>query len=272
MAYVREGDLLRQEVIHQVGGIVSFWPKVPGIGPVAISPNTAPYTIYHPDGRAIAVGDATIADAGDGTDRFDVLISFGGSFTSELLEGYRIQIDWTWPTDSIARRDLVLFDIVRYPFASESLISLRELREIRPTINIQLEKIGRLMGLDPLNGDLEDQAASIFAGTAKQELDAKIRTAATELGTIRPRLILDRQRLARVERYLAIALIFESTGKGNVEEAEDESSQLARFFRGQAEAAWRSIGTLQYDSDEDGVPESEVKNLASVTFLLRVQG
>ena len=267
MPYVFEQDQLRQEVMLNIGGVVSFWPKVPGVGAVDLGVGTFDYTVYRPDGTAVASATAQApADAGDGTDRFDVTVSAG--VASTLEEGYRIVFDWTY--SSVRRQSLVLFDVVRFLFARESLLSLRELQEVRPTIGLLLERVGRSMGL---GSNQEAQVASIFAYQARIELDSKLRAAATSLGTIRPRLILDRNRLTRVERLLACALIFESSAKGSVEEADDESSQLGRFYRNLAESAWRALGPLEYDADEDGVADSEtVEPGAALIVTRRIQG
>lgn len=271
-AYLFERDQLRQEIIRTAGGTISFWPKVPGTGAVSLfvdpDPGEFSYVVYDPDGAEIDSGTGVAADAGDGeSDVFNVPIAAG----LELDENYRVEFSWTWPADGIARANTVLFDVVRTPFSSEELVSLRELQELRPTIGHRLAQFGRLLGTLTVDNEAEEMA-SIFAANARGELEQKIHAAASQLGTTRARLILDRTRLARVERLITLALIFEGDAKGIVEEAEDESSQLARYYRAAAESAWAALGPLDYDSDEDGTPDEVVRPGNRVTFLKRVQG
>ena len=269
MPFFNHNDRLRAEVIYNVGGVVSFWPRVDGAGNVEV--DSATYSLQRPDGTVIATGNATLTEVGAITTahRLDVAVSAGNAAT--LDEGYRCVFTWTAAAYSVTNRvDLVLWDVVRFPFTSNPMTSLTDLQALRPSIDERLERFGQMLGLVT---DQEEQAAMVFAHQARAELYAWIKAAAATQGTTRPALVLDRKPLAQVEALLALALVFEAdaAGPGSIDDggADDEASSLARFYRGRADALWRSIQPLDYDSDEDGVADEQVRPGASAIVTVR---
>lgn len=262
MTYQRELDDLRTEIRTDVGGTIRYWPKADGENVQATSGAT--YQLRNPDGTLRSAGVVNPTDVGvPAISYYDIPVSAA----LPLDEDYTVRIAWTRTSDSSTHLDVRTFDVVHSPYPGT--VSLNDLREERPDIDVILARIGSRLGLTP--GSEAEEAAAVFASRARVELDALVRNAATEIGSIRPRLILDRARLNRVERKLACMLVFASIAK-DPNEGEDESSALYRFYRDAADAAWRSMGPIKVDASEDLVPDTEVSPGASVVFTTRVQG
>lgn len=259
MTYLMELDTFRPEVALNVGGAFGVYPKTHGTG--AQVSGTVSYTVHKPNGEQVASGTATPFDAG--TPPVSV-VSFviGAGVAAELGEDYSVR--WTWSDGSVSHPEVTLFDVVRVPYGGS--VSLNEMMEERPDIDRVLGRIASMLELPDAA-----TAARVFAMRARGELDAMVRSAATELGTIRPALILDRFQLQRVERKLACREVFGSIAKDPTE-GEDEASTLYRYFDQAAQSAWRSMGPIKYDADEDLVPETTVRPGAASVVTRRVQG
>lgn len=269
MPFYNHYDRIRAEVTKDVGGTVSFWPRVDGVGNVEV--DSATYTLLDPAGAVIATGSATLTEIGALTTVHRLDVSVSAAQAATLDEGYQCRFVWTADDHDVTNRvDLILWDVVRFPFTSNPLTSLSDLQAIRPTIDERLERFAQPLGLVT---DAAEQAAMVFGHQARAELYAWIKAAAVELRTTRPALILDRQPLAQIEAYLALAKVFEAdaAGPSAVDDggADDEASGLARFYRGMAMAAWRAIQPLSYDRDEDGIEDEQLRPGSSAIVTVR---
>lgn len=274
MAYAKELNNLRQELRLSTAGAISHWPKVAGTGNVGAS--AATYVVYDPSGTALQSGSCTITDSG-GVDRLDVTVSA----ISTLDEDYYIAYSWTQETVGATFVDYVYFDVVRYPYGNPS-VSLNDLQEERPDIGEILTRQGTLLGLS----SPAEEMASVFAVRARVELDAMIRadvsarassagptegrTSTGETIYTRPNLILNRERLNRVERKLALMLIYAS--EMTDPEGTSEPDGMFRYYRDAVQSAWTSMGPLKYSDADSLLVTDTLTGLGRTFSLQRVQG
>lgn len=276
MTFVREYYGLRPEFRQNTtGNVFYFYPKVGGMNPDA-TVGSAIYNIYSPAGVAITSGPCTQA-----LDSGNLVFSINMPSFATLGEDYQIRIDWV-DAFSSPHRDVILFDVVLYPW-QESSVSLNSLQEVRADIGEVLERLGARLSLTPP----AETYAGIIAQRARVELDAMLRDQiardAQQYATtsvladasngslyIRPRLIMNRERLDRVERLLALQLAYAADMGGP--DSEDESAALFRHYKAEAEAAFRSMGPLKYDRSETLQPTAELADIGRTVHMRRVQG
>lgn len=273
MAYAFERDDLRQELRLSAAGTIYFWPKVPGTGNVAVT-GSPTYTVHNPDGTQIESGTATATDVG-GVDRIDCAVAS----IATLDEDYQVRISWAYSGANYF--DIVSFDVVRWPYPDYT-ITLNDLQEERPDVGDTLTRLGARM-----NSQTSEQLASIFGYRARVELDAMVREQIEQDKTAfgkdfesagvaretysRPTLIINRERLNRVERKLALKLIYAADAT-NPEDGDDESAALYRFYKNEVATTWRGMGPLKYDVGEDMVPDKTIHQATRSITLRRVQG
>lgn len=274
MAFAFERDDLRQELRKDNAGTIRIWAKADGVGNVAAS-GTHTFTVYGPGGETVQASGAVSPTNVSGVSRFDCSVSA----ITTLGEDYRVELSWQY--SSATYLSVMFFDVVLWPFG-ELAVSLNDLQEERPEIGEVLAEMATRLSL---SGAAE--MAAIFAYRARVELDAKIRDqirldalaagqSFTSAGNAslsnytRPNLILNRERLNRVERKIALELIF-AADANNHEDGEDESSALYRHYRAAADAAWKSLGPLKYDSSEDLTPDETVRDATRVFRTRRCQ-
>lgn len=251
-AYVRELDELRQEVRQNVAGTISFWPKVAGTGNVTAT--AASWEIYSPSGgSALATGSGTISAVGTPSiSRIDIAVPAQAT----LDEDYQARITWRASGESADRFTVVMFDVVLVPWGPPT-VSLNDLLEERAEIGAVLERLGRRFS--PVL--TEQEMAAIYAVRARVALDVKIRSRIEEDAARgseqarRPHLILNQERLNRVERLLALAAIYQAD-MSNPDDEEDDSAAMFRHFTLEGDSAWASVGPLKYDRIEDLVADS----------------
>jgi hypothetical protein len=276
MTFVREYYGLRPEFRQNTSGNVFYWyPKVGGLN-VDATVGSAIYNIYTPGGSAIASGSCTQA-----LDSGNLSFAINMPLFATLGEDYQIRIDWVDQFSS-PHREVILFDVVLYPW-QESSVSLNSLQEIRADVGEVLERMGSRLALSPP----AETYAGIIAQRARVELDAMLRdqiardsqqyastSALAEASSgsiyIRPRLIMNRERLDRVERLLAMQLAYAADMAGP--DSDDESASLFRHYKAEAEVAFRSMGALKYDRSETLQPTAELSEIGRVVHLRRVQG
>lgn len=261
--YTPEMDELRQEVRRGVVGELVYWPKSAGAGNV--QPEASPaYTLHRPDGTQLASGTGAVAQV-DAAYRIAVAVPG----IDRLDEDYQARITWRVEGESIDRLEVVAFDVVLWPFGPSS-VSLNDLLEERPEVGRTLERFGRLF--TPTR--TPQQMAAVYAHRARVELDAKIRAQVerdhqTNPKARRPHLILNRERLNRVERKIAMALIY--AAECSNPEGDTESAGLLRYYRGETDAAWASLGPMKYDASQDLVVDTVEHNATRMIRMRRVQ-
>lgn len=275
MAYAKEFDELRSEVKKDKTGTVSFWPKVLGSGNVV--PSSASYETFSPDGVLLASGSITPVTVATGIGRLDAPIAAGVSAT--LGEDYRV--DFTWTSTSVYY-STVYFDVVLYPFGPPS-VSLLDMLEESIEIGAILERHGIKLGISQSTAQAE--MASIYAYRARVELDAMLRDAiqieqnssstySTPTRGVykvgRPHMILNRERLNRVERKLAMRAAFASDMTDR--EGTDSSASKYRYFDEEVQRAFKAIGPIKFDFIEDKVVDAVQSTIGKSFFVPREQG
>lgn len=283
MTYQQELNDLRRELIKSEATTLSWWPKVLGQNvDVSSTPSDNTFTVHKPDGTEIqgTTNASRVVITPDA--RLDMAVNA----IADLDEDYQVRLTWK-ETGGTVHKELLHFDVVLVPFGPPS-ISLSALREERPDIADYLVRFYRKIlpaGAASTDEERAEVAAGIYAVRARVELDALIRAQINEDAQqavssyehadteqtrfTRPRLILNRERLNRVERKIAMKLIFAADAK-DPEDGSEDSAALFRHFRGEANTAWKSIGPLRYDTDDDLVPDRTIEAVSTVTMIERV--
>ena len=281
MPYFVENDDLRREVQVNTSRTLYFFPKYGGEN--ILTSGTPTYSIRDPSGTELYTGTCTVTVVGE-VHRLDVTVPA----IATLDEDYSIHYTYTALVLGTPQvRDTVFFDVVAYPL--DSSVSLNDLLEERPDVAEVLDRMGVRLGFTAGNGLGESQRAmaGIFSRRALVELDALIRSqilkdrdeefkdynsfqSARKYRSTRPNLILNRERLNRPLRKLAMMLVYAADMAEP--ESEDESAGLYRYYQAESDAAWRSIGPLKYDFSEDLVPDMDLGDIGRSVQLRRVQG
>ena len=262
-AYTRELMSLRQEVKPGVTGLnkIRHFPKLDGLN---VEPTTDTYEIYNPAGTLQTSGTANSTDYGD---YIELNCQPSTTLTGSWAYGENYRVEWTWNLSAPTRPNfaITLFDVVKYPWHHPE-ISLNDLVEERPDVKEILERHGTMIGL---SSAIPETMAAIYAVRARVELDALVREAIYNIpvsstpervGNLksyaRPNLIINRERFNRVERKLAMQLIY--LADSGDPQGESESAGLYREYKELAAMAWKSVGPLEFDFNEDGTPDEAI--------------
>lgn len=277
MGYQFEDDELRQELRQGVAKTVRIWPKYQGVGNVSAHATANTFEVFDGAGESLqgptAIAPVAVTVEYGTISRFDVPVAAIGTLGEDL----RIDLRWTY--SGVVQLTSVFFDVVLYPLGSPS-VTLNDVLEERPDAGDILERMGDVLGLT----NAKESMAAKFALRALVELDAKIRAHVADEFTLnasaslpvtpspftRPNLILNRERLNRVERKLTMKLLYAAEMKGPDDDS--ESSALYRYYKDESESAWASVGPLKYDRSEDQVVDRVVPEIGRVVHLRRVQG
>lgn len=274
MAYVKELDDLRREIRLGESSTVTFWPKIAGTGNVAIDAGTGTFTVHQPDGTQIQSSTAITESDQGGYDSLPCVVSA----INTLDEGYQIRV--TYDVNSVTYRDIILADIVQWPYSygGHGSISLNDLLEERPDIERVLDRHAIKFA-----SATTEVAASIYGYRARVHSDMLIRqrirldstTApdAESAGSLsgsrftRPALILNRGQFNMFERYIALMLIFEADAK-DPEEGTSESDALYRHYLKRSSDTLSMLHT-EYDSGEDLEVDTVLTDAGRVATLRR---
>jgi len=273
MAYSRELDDMPRELRKSVSGTIRYFPKVDGANVTAhATAGNHSFTVHEPDGTLIETVSSITPTTVSTYSRLDLAVSA----ITTLDEGYQIRLTWT-DSGSAAHYDIVLFDVVLWPF-DQPLCSMNDLVDERPEIFEVLERLGVRRGLTARSE--AEEMAGVFIARSHLELYTMIRNqirvdqarvgSATGPSPTRPNLVLNRLALRRVEVQLALAKTYEANSR-NPEDETEETAGLYRHYRDMAKAAWDSIGPLQYDAYEDLTADEIVTSLGRSIRLRRVQ-
>jgi len=283
MVYVRELDDLPWEVRRGTATTLRYWPKLDGRNVVAsATAGHCRYAIFSPQGTAIQGETNLTPTTIEGRSALDIAIPAIGV----LDERYQVRVYWRESGAAATAEvfDVRLFDVVLFPFGGPTT-SLNDLLELRADAKDVLDRMGQRLGY-AAGDEAREYAAAICAVHGRIALEARLRDAvATEARNApsetkiaarpssrytRPALILDRARLARVERMEAMAHAYRSIALGP-EESDDPASQAYRHFRDGAGLAWQQVGPLAYDDSETLQPSGEVSDVGRMTRVRRVQ-
>lgn len=244
MAYQFERDQLRQEIVTDLGTTqyIRVYPKVPGIGAVA-GDSSATYTLLDEAGDTKATGSVNPTDLGDSTGVYEVPVASG--LFADLQENCTCKLDWS--SGGTTYRAVVLFDVVRHAYANTGFVGLSDLQDREPYIGRYALKIANVVGLSGTDEAKKQAIADRYAYQARVEVDAWVRSAATDLGSTRPAVVLDRVALAKVEVLMALHLIYNGMAGG--EGSEERTKAL--MYLDKAQSAWRVLGPVSLDTNED---------------------
>lgn len=267
MAWTLENDDLRKEMRRGQATIFYHWPKVAGQN-LAAEATAVTATVYDPSGQALETPAVSQSVVG-GSLRLAVTVAG----IDQLDEDFRVDITFDGHFRSFQ------FDVVLYPFGEPS-VSLNDILEERPGAEEVLTNLGRRL----INGGTDAAALAAFAQVvsirARVDLEAWVREAIVQdrgsgptttssgvrndLGyKMRPYLILNRERLNRVERMLAMRALYRAD---MVEpEGPEESSALYRFYDEEAIRAWKQIGPLKYAQNTETLAGSNADEMAGFT-------
>lgn len=231
------------------------WPKFKGANVLVVSASSS-------------VGTTVITDVLD-SDNITPLYSYvtitvDAGHAANLGENFAAHLEWA--NSGHSGREVFVYDVVRSPIGS--LVSLNLLRGKRPGIVPILTRIGQMLSPPPSTALTPEEVAGVFAAEARVELQDRLRLGARQLksnakGFNEPigrfSLILDRDRLCRVETSLTLALAYESVAKDPLKGTDDDSAQ-ARAWRDSYEKAWKAMGNLTVDEDQDGVADTDLES------------
>lgn len=279
MAYAKEFDELRQEIRRNVAGTISFWPKVNGTGNVTASATASHNTfrVLDDDGNEIqSATNCTVTTVGS-VSRLDCAVSA----ISELDE-YFVEVSWRLSgASSTTGVKRVPFSVVLYPYSTTE-VSLNDLVTLSDQADVICKRIGVKRGISASSA--AEEMASVFGYEGRCALEEKLRNViaggsvtprpgtvadmqwGSVLEWVRPRLVLDSERLLRVERYLAAAAMFQADMSGVEGE---QSERMAAYFNEKAESAFRALGQLRYDGLETGGESSVIEEPGRVVRVRR---
>ena len=279
MTVVFELDGLRLEVRAGIATPVEFWPTSSGAGRITVSATAADntFTVYDPSGTAIQGPTNATVDNTSGASKLTATLSA----ISALDEGYRITWKWKESGSTFEHASSLFFDVVTEPWGPPR-VTLEAMAARAANLLDRVRRQARALGRT------EQELAAKYALDARSTLDGWLRgkiaeesSAAQTSGRVtsdvariryvRPRLILDRERLLVVELKLAIANAFRADMNSR-EDADDKASALYAFWRDDAEASFRGLGGLAYDFADDLKPTATIASLGSTVRMRRRQG
>jgi hypothetical protein len=242
--YSKEFPGLAREVQKGVGGVVRLWPKVDGVNVLVGS--VVP-----------SIGTAAVVDlpaTSSEYSRVDVTLAPGDC--PEYRE--REPLELRWSGDAGSGVESVTYDVVRSPLGL--LVSLNQLREGRPGLLAVLTRLGQMLVEGTDEEPLAPQdVAPIYAAKARVELQDRFRQACRDEEINRLSLVIDRDRFLRSETALALAHCYEAVAK-DPRAGTDLDSKQAAHWRLAWEEAWKALGPLAIDEDQDGEPDAIRKN------------
>ena len=238
-----ELDGLRREVRAGQSSVLAYWPKVNARN---VTVTAASAGLFSETGTSLGALSCAIVEAGFNDEdtpestysRIDITVG-----ALDLGQNYAVEVTFT--AGGLPHVDTFTVDAVAFPILSASLLSLNDLLEVRPDVIDVLRRQGLRLGYT--SATAAESMASVYAVRALMELDERINDMVREARGFRPALILHRDRLHRPLRYTALKMIY-AAESSNPEEGEDEASGIYRHFRAAADAAWRSVGPLQFRS------------------------
>jgi len=166
--------------------------------------------------------------------------------TYPLDEHYRIDITWVY--SGVTYVTAVYFDVVRTPVNDALGVSLNDIVEEVSDASERLLRQADVIA----DGRTAEAHASVLAYKAWQDLRGWLKAASGSLGTIYPRLILDRAALKRVLVAQAVHRMYRAEGGG----LDSESRGLAEDWKDEARARFSGLGRLDYDASDDGAADS----------------
>ena len=236
-------DDLTQELRKDVAGTIYFHGKVDG---EQVTVSSATFVVYDPGGAQIQGTTSATITTTSGASRINCAVSA----LAILDEDYRVEI--TWVENSNSHFDVVFFDVVLYPFG-QPMITYSDIVGERADADDILTNLAPKLGLST-----SSDAAGLYALKGHVALDGLIRTSVSDHNTgvglgnyTRPYLILNRERLRPTALYLTMREMYKADAKDFGEDVEESSAKAYQEYKSLAEAAWRAVGPLKFNIDDD---------------------
>jgi len=276
MAFFFELDDARPEVRKGVASTaITHYARVDGEGLVAASSvsGECKYTIYDSNGDTLQAS-TNITPSAD-PDGVNSKFTFSVPAIAELQEDAYIVVEWQKSGDSERRVNTIYFDVVLQPWGASS-VAINDLLAVRPDAGQVLDQQAARIG----GGLTRESLASIYGSRAHTELYHWIRSQisaesagrADGAATItRPRLILDKTAIHRVETILAVALVYEGD-MTSTEATESDAAALFAHYSERAKDSFRALGPLRYDATEDRVVDTIKPSFGRAVRMRRLQG
>ncbi len=172
-----------------------------------------------------------------------------GTLPSTLALGTGWRVEWSLVLAAAERPDAVVL-------ARNSAALIRH--PLQPVIS-DVDIIRRVPALDPSSSTVITSASDYQGFLDESWTDLNLRLLAA--GN-RPNLVMDPSTLREPHLYLTLALIFEDLATRLSQAYE----MRAQEFRAAYEASWRGL-TLEYDTDDDGQPDTEPRSVISTVNL-----
>lgn len=258
---VNEFDDLPQELRKDVAGTIHLWPKLDGAN---IQPSSATFVVKGPGGESVQGTTSATLTTISSVSRINCAVSA----ISVLDEDYRVEI--TWVLSGTSYFDVVLFDVVLYPFG-QALVSYSDMVTERPEADHVLTRLDQLLGTAS-----NEECASIYCRKGHVALDGMIRASVSDHNTgvglgnhTRPYLILNREKLKPTALFLAMRELYKADARDLGEDSEEGSALLYREYKKLAEDAWRSVGPLKFNTDDDLEPEAVEQRVGGIVQQAR---
>jgi len=275
VTFLAELDDARPEVRKDVAGTIAFYPKLDASGNVLASATSGHVhrTVYDNAGNVHAaqanVTPTTIVDADGNYSRIDLAIP---AFDLLREDCYAVLV-WRESGGSADRVETIYFDVVLQPWG-RSTISLNDLQTHVSDIGDRITRQAARLSITKF------ELASLYGARAHNELYHRLRAQVSEdagaaLGDsdriTRPRLILDKRALHRVEGLIATSMVFESD-MTSADPSLSDAAALYQHWAQRAHDAFRGLGPLRYDSSEDRAADITKPSFGRVVRLTRAQG
>jgi hypothetical protein len=265
VTYLAELDNRPLEVMQGQVGYLYVWPKVAGVGNIQLEADgagvKATYLLYKPDGTQLPAAAplnfagrtiATVHDVGDVGEEVSKIEVVVDATSLELGEGYSADVVWVHQNEHNqydAYRRRVQFSVCKAPYTPS--VSLNDLLEELADAGQYLA--GQAAALD--DARTPEAHAAVLGVKAWVDVYRWLQTRLTnEGGRVIPRLILPDWKIHPVVVAQALARLFAAEGGGEG----TTTGQLAAQWKAEARARFDALGALDYDEDDDGVPDAEL--------------
>lgn len=253
MTYLAELDDGPREVrLRYPGNVLHFWPKVAGTGNVQLAFEPV-YRLLAPDGTQLSAGawlnatNTDLGDVGEEVTRVDLAVDTQDTDRWPLGKGYRAEIVWDAPGEQ--RYETLHFSVARQPYRPG--ISLNDFSDELADAPQILE--GQAQALDAAH--TAEQRAAVLAVKAWTDVYRWLETRLRNEGDrIVPRLVMPPWKLDHVVIAQALHRMFRAEGGG----ADSDAALLAQNWAEEATNRFGALGVLEYDEDEDGIPDVEL--------------
>jgi hypothetical protein len=244
MTYAQELDDTRQEVRRASTGTVRLWPKVDGLN-VAVT-GTPTWAAFDPAGVAVGSGNAT-------ADTFGAISRLTATVTgaTDVGENYRVEFTYT-ATNSYT--ESVHYDVVVEPIGTIGVSMndlLSEQADVEPILLRQAEAQEA--------GRTARQQAAVLAARATGDVRTWLKKKIEQQGSSWPLYIVNREELRGVVVARAMHRMIVAQGLTN-----PDLMAQAEYWAREAEKRFAGLPALQFSTDNDAVPDDEVRGFAVV--------